>query len=92
MTVGLNWKKKVQVNLNVDLESSLLSSSSAVVTGRQRGYYSLPFTASFVSIIHFGATIMYITGNIASLFVGDIIQSGLKCDVCVTKLVLWPDG
>lgn len=63
---------------------------SAAVTGSQRVYYSLSFTASFVSIIHFGVMIMYITGNITLLFVDDIIQSGLKCDVCVTKLVLWP--
>lgn len=62
---------------------------SAVVTGSQRVYYSLSFTVSFVSIIHFGVMITYIAGNI-TLFVNDIIQSGLKCDVCVTKLVLWP--
>lgn len=63
---------------------------SAVVTGSQRVYYSLSFTVSFVSIIHFGAMMMCITGNIPLLFVGDIIQSGMECDVCVTKLVLWP--
>lgn len=63
---------------------------SAVVTGSQRVYYSLSFTVSFVSNIHFGATMMYITGNIPLIFVGDIIESGLKYDVCVTKLVLWP--
>lgn len=60
---------------------------SAVVTGIQRVYYSLSFTVAFVSNIHFGATMMYITGNIPLIFVGDIIQSGLKCDVYVTKLV-----
>lgn len=63
---------------------------SAVITGSQRVFYSLSFTASFVSIIHFGVMIMYITGNITLLFVDGIIQSGLKCGVCVTKMVLWP--
>lgn len=63
---------------------------SAVVTGRHRVYYSLPFSLSFVSALHFGAMIRYITGNAALLFVDDIAQSGLKCDVCVTLLVLCP--
>lgn len=46
----------------------------AVVTVCLRDYYSLSFTVSFVSIIHFGATILYSTGNITLLFVDDIIQ------------------
>lgn len=62
----------------------------AVATGSRRVYYSLSFTLSFVSIIHFGAMMMYVTGNIPLIFVGDFIQSGLKCDVCVTRLVFWP--
>lgn len=45
----------------------------AVVTGSRRDYYSLSFTVSFVSIIHFGAMILYSTGNITLLFVDDII-------------------
>lgn len=63
---------------------------SAAITGSQTVYYSLSFTVSFVSIIHFGVMILYITGNITLLFVDDIIQSGLKCGVCVTKMVVWP--